>query len=271
MMIKKDIPQAIYRGDPALSRSDIFEMRKSPLHFRYTLDHPREETPAMAFGTAFHCYMLEPEKFAERYVVCEKIDRRTTSGKAMLAEIEALGLIPIDEETWQKMEYMRTNILSNKYAAMLLKGEKEKSYFWTDELSGIDLKCRPDCRTNLGAVSVIVDLKTTDSADTEDFMRSCIKYGYDLQAAMYKQGVELIEGKPHRFVFIAVEKKPPYACNVLEADELMLRKGTEDLREYLLRIADCRKTGIWYGYNGQSGKPNIIGLPAWMTKTYEGG
>ena len=97
-MIKKDIPQMIYRGDPALSRSDIFEMRKSPMHFRYALDHPREETTAMAFGTALHCYVLEPEKFAERYVICEKIDRRTTAGKAKLAEIDASGLIPMDEE-----------------------------------------------------------------------------------------------------------------------------------------------------------------------------
>lgn len=270
-MIKKEISQEIYRADPALSRSELFKLHKSPMHFKHAQEHPQEATPAMNFGTAFHCYMLEPEKFIDRYIVCDKIDRRTTAGRALAAEIEAKGLTPIDEETWQTFEYMRTNILSNKYAAMLLRGEKEQSYFWTDELTGIDLKCRPDCRTDMGSVSVIVDLKTTDSADTEDFMHSCIKYGYDLQAAMYKQGVDLVEGKPHRFVFIAVEKKPPYACNVLEADELMIRKGSEDLRDYLLTVADCRQTGNWYGYNGQSGKPNIIGLPAWMTKMYEGG
>lgn len=268
-MIKKDIPQTIYRGDFALSRSDIFEMRKSPMHFRYALDHPREETAAMAFGTALHCYVLEPEKFAERYVICEKIDRRTTAGKAKLAEIDASGLIPMDEETWQKMECMRTNIMSNKDARLLLTGEKEKSYFWTDNLSGIDLKCRPDCRTDIGAVSVIVDLKTTADASTEGFMRSCLTYGYDLQAAMYKQGVESVEGKPHRFVFIAVEKEPPYACNVLEAGELMIRKGNEDLRSYLYAIKHCKETNNWYGYNGESDNVNIVGLPDWLAKDYE--
>ena len=46
---------------------------------------------------------------------------------------------------------------------------------------------------------------------------------------MYTQGVSEVEGKQHRFVFIAVEKSPPYACNVLEADNFIIQKGTKDL------------------------------------------
>jgi hypothetical protein len=58
---------------------------------------------------------------------------------------------------------------------------------------------------------------------------------------------------------------------VLEADELMFKKGQSDLRNYLSTLEKCRRTGNWYGYNGESGKPNIIGLPAWLAKTHEGG
>lgn len=30
-----------YRQDPGISRSDLFEMRKSPLHFQYQMTHPK--------------------------------------------------------------------------------------------------------------------------------------------------------------------------------------------------------------------------------------
>lgn len=271
MKIPNMSPQT-YRTDEAVSRSDLMLLRRSPMHYKYAHDNPTEDTsPALEFGTALHCYVLEPERFRQEYIVYGKIDRRTKEGKTQLAEIEASGKTPIYEGDVETIINMAESIKSNHYAVRLLAGEKEVSYFWEDPATGIKLKCRPDCRTDLGELGVIVDLKTTRNAETESFMRSCIDYGYDLQAAMYKQGVERIEGKPHRFVFIAVEKEPPYACNVLEADELMIRKGDDDLRKYLETLAECHRTDNWYGYNGESGKPNIIGLPAWLAKTYEGG
>jgi hypothetical protein len=81
--------------------------------------------------------------------------------------------------------------------------------------------------------------------------------------------VEKIEGRPHRFVFIAVEKEPPYAFNILEADKLFIDKGNTDLEEYLDTIVRCTETNNWWGYNGESGEPNLICLPAWLAKEYE--
>jgi len=266
-----DLPQEEYRADEGVSRSELHVLARSPMHYKYAQEHQREDTPALLFGSALHCYVLEPERFADEYIVVGKIDRRTTEGKAQVTEIEASGKLPVSEDDYDTIKAMSESIRANPYAVRLLKGEHEVSYFATDPTTGIRIKCRPDCRVDLGGVSVIVDLKTTRSASTESFSRACLDYGYDLQAAMYKQIVDEVEGKPHRFVFIAVEKDPPYACNVLEADELMLRKGADDLRGYLMTLAECRRTGNWYGYNGESGKPNIIGLPAWLAKTYEGG
>lgn len=267
-----NMPQEEYRINGGISRSELMLLRKSPLHYKWAHDNlQHKDSPELTFGSALHCYVLEPERFLDDYIIVGKIDRRTKAGKAQLAEIEASGKIPLSEEDAYTITQMAESIASNTYAVKLLTGEKEVSYFTTDPLTGIKIKCRPDCRTDLGAVSVIVDLKTTKNAETEAFARSCIDYGYDLQAAMYKQIVDEVEGKPHRFVFIAVEKEPPYACNVLEVDELMFKKGQSDLRTYLSTLEKCRRTGNWYGYNGESGKPNIIGLPAWLAKTYEGG
>ena len=268
----KQLSSEEYRANDALSRSDIFCMSKSPLHFHYHMEHKDDnpETAAMAFGTALHAYVLEPEKFEEEYIVVPKIDRRTKEGKALAAEIESSGKIPIDEETAAKLSEMRESVMSSPAAKLISTGKCEQSVFWTDESTKIELKCRPDIMTEVGDdLIVISDLKTTESADTEHFMRSCLMYGYDLQAAMYCIGVEAVTHKPCRFVFIAVEKNPPYACNVLEANELMIKKGTEDMRSYLSTIKKCTETGNWYGYNGENKHVNIIGLPDWLAKQYE--
>lgn len=267
--VKLNISDREYRERKELSRSDLFKLSKSPAHFIYALKNPQEETAAMIFGTAFHTLVLEPEKFEDTYITVPKIDRRTKEGKAQTEEAERSGKITLTEETVSRLRAMRASIMSNKYAEILLRGEKEQSYFWTDELTGIDLKCRPDCRTDLKTMSVIVDLKTTENAATEAFMRSALSYGYDLQAAVYRQGVEAFEKKPHRFVFIAVEKSPPYACNIIEADDVFVDKGSRDLRDYLYTVRECRSSGNWYGYNGSDGCLNVMGLPAWLAKEYE--
>lgn len=270
MTSKRDITNEDYRSSKAYSRSDLFKLSKSPAHFKWALDNPEPATPALMFGTAFHSFVLEPQKFDDEYIIVPKIDKRTKEGKVLMAQIEASGKIPLAEETAEQIKAMAASVMSNKYAAALISGgEHEQSYYWTDEQTGIELKCRPDCRTDLKSTSVIVDLKTTENADTESFVRSCIKYGYDLQAAMYKAGVEACEGKPHKFIFVAVEKSPPYACNVLEADEFLIKKGRQDMQEYLYTLKECIASGNFYGYNGDKGYPNVISLPAWLAKEYE--
>lgn len=158
--MKKQMSAEDYRNDEAFSRSQLFKLSKSPAHFKYALENPEVETPALAFGTAFHAYVLEKDKFDSEYIVAPKLDRRTKEGKALAAQIEASGKIPISEDAFAQIQVMAESVMSNKYAAALLNGgEHEKSYFWTDKLTGLKLKCRPDCRTDLRSTSVIVDLK----------------------------------------------------------------------------------------------------------------
>ena len=82
-----NLPQNEYRTAEGVSRSELHVLARSPMHYKYAQDHPREETPALTFGSALHCYVLEPERFADEYIVVGKIDRRTTKGKAQVAEI----------------------------------------------------------------------------------------------------------------------------------------------------------------------------------------
>jgi hypothetical protein len=258
---------AEYHDNGALNRSSLFLMSKSPAHFKYSLEN-KEETEALRFGKLFHTFILEPECFDDRYVVVD-IDRRTKEGKATALQIAESGRETVSTVELASLNEMKKSIFANKYASALLRGEKEISYYWQDEMTGIECKCRPDCITPIGDLNIIVDLKSCDNASTEEFMRAALRYGYDLQSAQYKTGVELVEGKPHKFVFIAVEKKPPYALNILEADEIFIRKGYDDFRTYLGILKYCRETDNWYSYTGETGRPNVLNLPAWLIKEYE--
>ena len=80
-----------YRQDPGISRSDLFEMRKSPLHFQYQMTHPKEDTPALLFGRALHKMILEPGDFESEFAVCPTVNRRTKAGQEQYAAFMAEG------------------------------------------------------------------------------------------------------------------------------------------------------------------------------------
>lgn len=268
-MGKQKDTNAEYHSNSAISRSSLFQMSRSPAHFKYAMENKGQETDALRFGTMFHTFVLEPELFEKKYVLISKIDRRTKEGKALFEQIAESGKQIVTTEEFETINAMRESIYSNKYAMALLKGEKEISYYWQDEMTGIDCKCRPDCITPIGDLNIIVDLKSCTNAETTAFMKDALKFGYDLQSAQYKTGVELIESKPHKFVFIAVEKTAPYGLNILEADEIFIRKGYDDFRTYLGTLKHCRETDNWYSYTGETGRPNVLNLPAWLIKDYE--
>lgn len=257
-----------YRSNPAVSRSMLHLISKSPLHYKYASEHTAEQSASLFFGSAFHCFVLEPQRFENEYTIIPYIDKRTSDGKKAWESLKKSEKKLLTEDDFLTIQQMSVRVFSNPYASALLQGEKEMSYYWTDEFTGIRCKCRPDCRTEIDNICVIVDLKTCNNAQNDAFVKDAMHYGYDLQVAQYSQGVELYEKKPHRFVFIAVEKNPPFAINILEADDIFRQKGTDDFRTNLGILKQCRESGNWYGYTREYGKPNLLNPPLWLIKKY---
>lgn len=257
-----------YRSHPAISSSQLWHIAKSPAHFRYEIDHPTPPTPAMAFGIAVHMAILQPDLFAKSYAVMPNINLRTKDGKAMKAELEKDGKLWLTVDEMAAIEGMKASVEANKYAMRLLDGPRETPHFWTDDYSGVACKCRTDAETDVQDTHIITDLKTCQNANTLDFQRDCIKYGYDFRAAMYREGVIADTGRPCKFVFIAVEKAPPYEHNVMQADELFLQRGIDLYHQLIGKYKDCRDSGHWYSYNGPDGALNDLGLPPWLAKDY---
>lgn len=271
-MIKIE-PNREYHASAPLSKSRLWEMRRSPQWFKYKEEHRDEtKTDALLTGSAFHKLVLEPDGFCDEFAVLpENTDRRTKDGKAAYqAFLDAnAGKDILTPDMYFLASEMAQAVSENRKAAFLTKGDVEQSYYFTDELTGIECKVRPDCFKVIEGHGFIIDLKSCRSAEPDEFMRDAIKLGYDLQAAMYKTGVEKERGIKCDFVFVAVEKDPPHLINIMQCDDLLITRGMDLFREYLGLYKHCSETGNWFGLNGEYDILNNLSLPKWLAKEIE--
>jgi len=257
-----------YHAGSAISKSGLDLVARSPLHYwAANLDpnrEPREETPAMAFGTAVHTAILEPETYRDRYVVMPKVDRRTKEGKAIAEAFEAQAaqnnaqlISQIDDE---KIDRIMHSVHDHPVAKKLLAtGIAEVSAYWTDSETGVECRVRPDWL--IADPLAIVDVKTTQDGSLEGFRSSSWKWRYHTQAAFYLDGIAAATGeRPDSFMFLVVEKDAPFAVSVFYADPEFLIAGREEYRRCLRIYAECLASGKWPGYSTDI---RAVGLPKW--------
>lgn len=249
-----------YETAEGVRRSDLWVINKSPLHFRYHMEHRNEtSTQALTFGRAVHKYILEQEQFYDEFTVCPEINRRTKEGREQwqfeLDYAEEHGLTIITAADKVTINEIREALLHNEQATKLLAGEHEKEFYWHDDLTGEKCKCKVDCVTEYDGKPYIVDYKTVTSCDDGAFERDARKYGYQFQAGMYCEGAFQNTFVEHGFAFVAQEKTAPYAARVYVCDPEWIKRGYDKFRELIGIYHDCRETGRWYGYEGRDGLP----------------
>jgi exodeoxyribonuclease VIII len=225
----------------------------------------------MAIGSAVHTHVLELDQWDARYVTApEGINRRTNAGKAEWEafEVASTGRTVLAKADAELVMRMGHSVFAHPAAAMLLAmpGKAETTHMWTDQATGLRCKCRPDWLTDDG--SLIVDLKTTEDASPMGFRKSIANWRYHVQASWYLDGLEHATGKrPDQFIFICVEKKPPFACAVYAADVEMIQIGAEAAARDLDVLATCKVANAWPGYSDQV---EMISLPPWMRPRPDG-
>lgn len=252
------LSNAAYHELDAVGKSDLDKIAQSPLHWKYAF---REETPAMRIGSAVHCAALEPERFSAEYAVAPECDKRTKAGKERFAEFEAAnaGRTVLSLEDGLLCVNAQQAIQSHPMARSLLStGQPEVSALWEDEEFGVHCRARYDWLTSEG---VLIDLKTTQDASPAAFSMSCAKFRYHVQAAWYLDSYLAATGDlPMSFIFIAVEKAPPYAVAVYELDAEAIEFGRQLARRDLARYATARELDVWPGY---ADTVQSLSLPAW--------
>jgi len=251
-----------YHDQEALGKSGLMQLAKSPAHYMEWYEAPEEEpTKAMVLGTATHKAVLEPDKYDQSVIIAPDVDKRTKAGKAQWTSFQekAKGKIIITQDEADAIEGMKESIYNNITAYdLMLEGTPEQSIFFEDPVHNFLCKVRPDWYTSLKEV---VDIKTCLDAGYDGFSRAIANYKHHWQALFYLNGLTAVTGLEHdKFIFIAVEKDPPYAAAVYEATKDMLKTARKQIAPLLDVYAECLKTGVWPGYKDEL---QYIELPRW--------
>jgi len=268
-------PHDAYHALPHLSSSGIKEILRSPLHYktRFLDGVAREDSAALRLGRYVHQAVFEPEVWRQAATYPE-FNLRTKEGKTARAEwlaLHAAGVLFVDEEERALTDAISASVLSHPTARDLISGGIAETagffqaYGGTAE-RGIVIPSRicPDYRWVDDGV--LVDLKTCEDASSAGFRNALGRYHYDVQAAWYLDGANAIEAtagselRYDTFVFIAVEKKPPYADAIYETDRETIELGRRTYRRALDALVAAVQTGVWPGYPAVA---QLIGAPSW--------
>lgn len=289
------VPFEEYFAWQNVSKHQLDSLARSPAHYRAALKHPRKQTAAMTFGAAFHAAVLEPDKFTERYTQAPETDKRTKLGREAHEAAAAGGRELLKIEELVAISEMVNAVSAHPFASILLApedGEAEVSIAWEDKETGVPCRARPDFLNH--AHNVVVDLKTAQDASMGVFARACANYTYHLQAAFYLDGMAAVKPqsdinasitlvddedgmadedflnkdynvvatrKDHRaFIFVAVEREPPYAVACYELDAEDLRIGRVRYRQALRVYQECVASDTWPSYPQEI---RVLELPAW--------
>jgi exodeoxyribonuclease VIII len=279
-----------YHSSEGISRSQLWVFKQLPRKYWYQYlsgQYQRTSTQAFTLGSLAHTLILEPHLFHEEYCLKpeleemppalllkdvgreafdqSKIDREEVKNrndalkKAFEQNIESKTVITKDE--LELAQNMKDSIYANKAARNLIENAKiEKSIYFRDEKTSLLLKTRPDVWNG----SIVCDLKTTNDASLSAFQNSAFKDGYFLQAAMMFEGLKSINEAFDKFVFICVEKKPPFSTALYVIDNDALQYGLNLMRKTLDDFKECLDKNEWPDYGAQ-----ILTVPAYAKREQE--
>jgi hypothetical protein len=254
-----------YLRHPALSASGakLLVQPGGPARFAWERTHPRPASDAMDLGTAAHMAVLGA---GPEIVAVDADSWRTKAAREQRDAIRAAGGVPLLSPDVQRVSAMATALREHPIASRVLhldSGRPEVSLFWHDPEYGVDRRARVDwLRTaDDDGRLLLVDFKTTKSADPAAIDRAIGTYGYDLSAAWYRDliiGLGLATSVPVLLVF--QETEPPYLPHVVELDDLWLSRGYDLVHRALTTYRQCTDTGAWPGYD----RITLSTPPAWL-------
>lgn len=278
--IHKRVPHEIYHGRHLglVSKSAIEQIDRSPAHYRNWVESAddgatRRHSPALAFGGAWHCSVLEPERFATSYIVepewgdCranQATGTTTEQGRENKRKRDEWrsaneGKARVSAEDMSTMLAMTAAVRAHPLASrMLADGEPELTVVWTDPETGLRCKTRTDYYVSKRRMAV--DLKSADDASYSAFRRAAANFGYHTSDAFYRAGFGAVGERIEHYVFVVVEKTPPYGVALYSLHTDDIQKGHAHVVDGTMRLAECIRNDDWPAYPVTI---QTLALPPW--------
>ncbi len=268
------MPAEQYHADPcpvpSLSNSIAkVLLDQSPKHA--WMSHPKlnphyqsDEDSRFDLGSASHALLLEQSD--ANLVVIDAADWRTKAAKEARDAARAERKLPVLARHAAAIRKMvgaaQDFIAASPLRGVWQAGKPEQTVIWQDE--GVSCRSRLDWLTD--DRRLILDYKTTDSANPEVFGRQIARMGYDLQAAFYSSGLIANGCEEPRFVFLVQEIESPYACSLVELHSSYMEIAYAKYTRAVNLWRECVARNEWPAYSA-----NITTAlpPSWAMMKHE--
>ncbi len=141
----------------------------------------------------------------------------------------------------------------------------ERTVIW--QAAGIWKRARFDLQVRNRPI--LLDYKSTETADPLSFSRQIIAMGYDVQSAHYLEAFDVMDTYPITepiFIFLVQERSEPFACSLVGVDPMMLDLGQQKCEFASKLWKQCLDSGKWPGYPKQIAWASP---PAWALENFE--
>lgn len=247
----------------SVSGSGLVQIEQTTLaHYKWDLDHPEDnaDSEALAFGRAFHMYLLEGETTFHAAYAVKPLDMNFSTKEGKAWKVDHAGRDIIKAADFEKIEAMAAAVRAHPLGRrVFVDGKPERSLVWKHAATGIWLKARPDWLPQLG--QTVANLKSAMSLHPEVWERQAINYGYHQSAALQNDGLRELLGwdRPVSY-FLVQEKSAPFIVAPVVIDVDVIAWGKLLNERALTKLARALDSGKWPAYTDGV---MTVRMPAW--------
>jgi hypothetical protein len=259
------LDEQTYRSHPAANFSSLKTILKSPKHYQSSLKKTFEPSIEMTIGTIVHETVLEGKPYSHTVKPVD-IDLRTKEGKAWRDKHAGMTILSLAEHATvvRTVEAVR----NSPDAQYMLNLCKQREVGIVNNYKGVEIKGRLDAYgQDESGKPMILDLKTTSSADPDDFGRKVFGLKYTAQCAWYQTllALELGLEEPPLWLWMVVETQEPHDVVFYQPPEEALEIGRAQMNRCIDTYSTCLATGNWPGY---SKGVLSLDIPVWEKKKW---
>lgn len=285
--LHRDLAFEDYAAIPAINSGIVNKWGDvSPMHMHEALlgNIESDDSKDKKFGRAYHCRMLEPERFSTDFLVGTVCTSQFKDGSACKAPgkffdgkawycgrhktddcTEPTDYISIEEAA--RIEAMATRLHGHPALSLFKrKGWSELSVVY--ERDGLLFKCRADRVPE--DMDIVIDIKKVQlgAGGIEDCQAAIATNGYFVQAAINVDGIKAFHplGREPVFVWVFIEDKHPHGVNVIVASEQDIQDGRDVIADVVETYKRCQQLGTFPDYMPDGTRPHVGGVPEWKRK-----
>lgn len=263
------MPDKVYRALDAAHYSTLKLLcyGQTLLHARHAMLNPTPSTPDQIIGQAFHVQLLEAATFPERYYTTPvprksrnafKEEVAKAGDRQILTAADALQVLQMVESILAHPRYGQLLRRAYDFEACAVAPVQLLPATVGKDATTVPVKAKLDYYAE--DIATVVDPKTCQDASPAGFSKAIARFGYHIQATLYTIVMEALGLPVKHWVWIAIEKKEPYACAFHRCPDHIIEQTRPAVMLALEKMAAAYHADRWPGYSDDI---EDIDLPPW--------